>query len=230
MHDRTAFRVGPWIVAVVMLAGGVATGASNMGFKIVRSITFGGAGQIGDNWTSIPYRNPYGNANAFCLQTGLTSTGVLRATILRIDPVTGASTVVSCGTSGAEAMILNPGQGIRIRQPDVAGAPTSILIAGSHDANVSITIPDAGAGNIGSAWVSIPYHTLAENANDFCLQSGLTSTGLLRATIVSVNPVTGASTSVSCGTSGASALILQAGVSIRVREPNGPLTFVPLHY
>lgn len=230
MRDRTAFRVAPWIVAVVMLAGGIATGASNMGFKIVRPIALAGAGQIGDNWTSVPYRNLYGNANEFCLQTGLTSTGIPRATILTINPVTGASTQAACGTTSAAAMALSPGQAIRIRQPDIAGAPTAILIAGSHDASVSITIPDAGAGNIGSTWISVPYHTLAENANDFCLQSGLTSTGVVRATILRVDPVTGASNQVACGTSSATAMTLPVGEAIRIREPNGPLTFVPAHY
>jgi hypothetical protein len=224
MRDRTVFRVASWTVAVVM-ACGVAYAS-----EIDKPIVFAGAGQIGDNWTSVPYFNSYETAGGFCSQTGLTSTGLVRATILRIDPVTGAATQVSCGTSAANAMALVPGQGIRIRQPDVAGAPTSIHIEGSHDASVSITIPDAGAGNIGSTWVALPYNSTAATAEDLCTQSGLTSTGILRATVLRVDPVSGASNQVSCGTSGASAMSLPVGEAFRVREPNGPITFFPGYY
>ena len=224
MRDRTVFRVASWIVAVVM-ACGVASAS-----EIDKPIVFAGAGQIGDNWTSVPYINSYETAGGFCEQTGLTSTGVVRATIVMVDPVTGDSTQVACGTSSADALALIPGRGIRIRQPNVAGAPTSIHIEGSHDASVSITIPDAGAGNIGNTWVALPYNSTAATAADFCEQSGLSSTGVIRATVLRVDPVTGASNQVSCGTSGAAAMTLPIGEAFRVREPNGPITFYPDYY
>src|SRR5262245_60969942 len=230
LKQKSHFTLAVVLVAAAMIvAGGVAT-ASNTGFKMNKPLNQSGAGQIGNNWTSVPYFNPYGNVGAFCLQTGLITSGTLRDTVGDIDPVTGVTTTVTCGTAGANARAIVAGRGIRIRRPTTVVGTTSIIIVGSHNPSQSITVPDAGTGAIGTLWFSVPYHTTAVTAADLCLSSGLTSAGGLRATIGRLNPGTGATTTVSCGTAAAGTLSLVLGEAVAIREPNGPIRFIPAHF
>lgn len=219
------------LAAVIMVAGGVAV-ASNVGFKINKSLALTSTGEKGNNWLSLPYFNPYGNFGTFCTAVGLVSTGLgARAQGAVVNPVTGAiSAPVNCGTAGAAALTLTPGLGIRVRNAGV-GAPASIIIVGSHNPALALTVPDSGTGAAGDFWFAVPYHTTAANANDLCLSSGFTSTGLSRASIQRFDAVAGAvSAPVNCGTAGATNFILNLGEAIKVREPNGPLTFIPAHF
>jgi len=190
--------------------------------------------QAGNNWLSIPYFNPYGNFGAFCTQVGLVSSGLTKATAVVVDPVTGVTSApVQCGTAGATALALTPGRGIRVRNTptSVVGTPSSIIIVGSHNPSLSITVPKSGAGTAGDFWFAVPYHTTAANANDLCLSSGFSSTGLSKATITRLDAVTGVQAApVQCGTSAATSFVLTLGEAIKVREPNGPLTFNPAHF
>jgi hypothetical protein len=225
------------ITAMILLAGGMAV-ASNTGFKLNKSLAPAlpapANPQAGNNWLSIPYFNPYGNFGNFCTQVGLISAGLTKATAVVVDPVTGVtSAAVQCGTAGATALTLTPGRGIRVRNTptSVVGTPTSIIIVGSHDPSLSITVPKSGAGTTGDFWFAVPYHTTAANAGDLCLSSGLSSTGLSKATITRLDPVTGVTAAaVQCGTPGATSFILTLGEAIKIREPNGPLSFVPAHF
>ncbi|HEV8701856.1 MAG TPA: hypothetical protein VGV60_11350 [Candidatus Polarisedimenticolia bacterium] len=66
------------VAAVLIVAAGGAVIASNMGFKMNKPLVrvpTGAATLTGNNWTSIPFHNPYGTIQGFCNQTGLTSTG-----------------------------------------------------------------------------------------------------------------------------------------------------------
>ncbi len=224
-------RIVPILAAIVIAAVGGMAVAGNMAFQITKPIVFAGSGQIGNNWTSIPYLQSYGNAGAFCTATGLISTGKKgSASITVLDESTGAYTTVLCGTSAANALTLVPGKGIQISQPNTSGAPSSIPIFGSHDPSRSITVPKAGKGQIGNYWFSVPYHATALTANDLCLQAGLTSTGITRASITRLNASTGVFSTVSCGSSGATALNLVLGEFVQLRDPNGPRTFIPDHF
>jgi len=221
---------------VVVIAGGVAT-ASNMAFKMNKAFAFTGAGQIGDNWTSIPYNNPYTSIGSFCTQVGLVSTGAVgqpRAIITVVAAATGVAASATCGSATANTTPLPAdGRGVRVRQPNVAGAISSGIIVGSHNPSLSLTVPDAGTGTAGDFWFSVPYHTTAVTFNDLCLSSGLTSTGAVgapRAQITRVNAPTGIATSANCGTATAIGINLVLGEAIRVREPNGPKMFVPAHF
>lgn len=230
LKQKSHFTLAVVLVAAAMLvAGGVVT-ASNTGFKLNKPLAQSGNGQIGANWTSIPYFNPYGNLGAFCTQTGLITSGVQRDTISDIDPVSGASSTVTCGTAGATSRAIFVGRGIRIRRPTTVVGTTSIIIVGSHNPSQSITVPDAGTGSIGTLWFSVPYHTTAVTAADLCLSSGLTSAGVQRATIQRLNATTGVFTTVTCGTAAASTLNLVLGEAVAIREPNGPLSFIPAHF
>ncbi len=239
MKDR--FRnqkrwIAPLLAAIVISAVGEIATAGNMAFHLIKPIVFGGAGAVGDNWTSIPYLNPYSGppcttpagtscAGAFCTQTGLPA---LRATIADLNPINGATTTVTCGTATANTLVLTPGRGFKIRETK-AGGVSSIAIFGSHDPSLSITIPKPGTGDIGNLWFSVPYHTTAVSAEDLCLQAGLAS---LQSTVSRVNAVNGATTTVTCGTATAGTLQLVLGEAVKLRDadPNGPRTFIPGHF
>jgi hypothetical protein len=235
------------ITAMVVLAGGMAV-ASNTGFKINKSLPPAlpapGNPNAGNSFLSIPYFNPYGNFGSFCTQTGLISIGINRATGQWVNPTTGVTSApVTCGSAGANALTIGflptsaltpfaAGLSIRVRNTplSVAGTPTSIIIVGSHNPSLSVTVPKSGVG-FGDFWFMIPYHTTAVTANDLCLSSGFTSSGLSRATVARLDPTTGVTSApVNCGSAGAIAFNLTLGEGIKFREPNGPLTFVPAHF
>lgn len=219
------------VAAVMISAGGFAT-ASNTGFKINKSLAIAGAGEIGNNWLSIPYFNPYGNWAGFCSATGLISTGITRAAVAFQDPVTGNfSATVTCGSAAAATTNLPAGVGFRVRNAGT-GAPTSIIIVGSHNPTTTFTVATAGTGQKGNSWFAVPYHTTAVTANDLCLSSGLTSTGLSRAQVIRFDATTGTpSAPGSCGSASASAITLQLGEAVRLREVTGvSRTFTPAHF
>jgi hypothetical protein len=216
------------VAATMLIAGGVAV-ASNTGFKINKPLSVAGAGNIGNNWTSVPFFHPYTNGAALCTQLGLISTGAVRAQLVKTDPVLGGVTSANCGTAAANSFTWTAGQGVRIRNAGIA-PPASAIIVGSHNPNLSLTIPDSGAGSIGTFWFSVPYHTTAITAADLCTSIGLTSAGGLRGSVGRLNSATGGFTSANCGTTAATSLVLVLGEAVRLREPNGPLSFVPSHF
>jgi len=231
---KSHFTLVAILVAVTMVVAGSVAIASNTGFKANKAMQAAGAGQIGNTWLSIPFFNPYGNIGTFCAQTGLVSAGLTRASVTFFDPGTGVATVVTCGTGAALAQPIVPGLGIRVRNAGTVALPppANIIIVGSHNPSLSIVVPDTSvpAPAIGNYLFSVPYHTTAVSANDLCLQSGLTSTGLNRAQIFRLNPVLGTFTQVSCGTAAAGSLNLVLGEAVRLRDPNGPITFIPAHF
>jgi hypothetical protein len=226
---NSQFTMAVALVAVTLLvAGGVAV-ASNTGFKINKPLVVAGAAAVGNNWTSIPYFNPYTNGAVLCTQLGLVSTGIARGSLTKIDPATGGTTSANCGTAAANTFTWPAGQGIRIRNGGTT-PPTSAIIVGSHNPALSLTIPKAGTGNIGSFWFGVPYHTTAITAADLCTSIGLTASGIARGSVGRLNAITGAFTSANCGTAAATTLTLVLGEAVRLREPNGPLSFVPSHF
>jgi hypothetical protein len=232
--------VGIAVATLIVVAGGIAT-ASNMGFKLNRQIVLAPTvpgGLLYRNWISMPYNQPYGNAGAFCTMTGLVSTGLVgRASVAQIPTGdTGIPTSVTCGSPAANTLLLIPGAGLQVVQPSGTAAPSSIIIVGSHNPTLAITVPDAGTTTpTGNYWFSVPYHTTAVTINDLCISSGLTSTGLTgRAGITMLTNAqsasTGVPTSVTCGTSAAAAANLELGTFVQIREPGGPKTFIPAHF
>ena len=236
LKHKSHFSLAVVLVAAAMIvAGGVVT-ASNTGFKMNKPLEPVGAGglpaQKGNNWVSVPYFNPYGNLGNFCTQTGLITSGLVTARDIvgDLDPATGSNFQTQCGTAGATGRPIVPGRGVRVRRPAAIVAQTSIIIVGSHNPSQSVTIPDAGLGQIGTLWFAVPYHTTAVTAADLCASVGLTSATIPRATVQRLNASSGAFTQVQCGTATASTLNLVLGEAIAIREPNGPISFIPAHF
>jgi hypothetical protein len=215
------------VAAVMLLAGGGLT-ASNMGFKAnLALVRASGTGAIGHNWLALPFTSPYQNAAGLCTMTGLPN---LATTIFEQNAATGAATTVTCGTAGALSLTTKAGLGWRIRSTSTA-LPASIIVVGAHAPGTAITIPATSTtnGNIGNFQFAVPYHTTAVTGQDLCTQAGFAN---LRGTIQRVNATTGAATTATCGTAGASALVLQLGQAVRMRsgDTTRSFTFVPAHF
>ena len=235
LKQKSHFTLAVVLVAAAMLvAGGVVT-ASNTGFKLNKPLDPIGPGGLpakkGDNWTSVPYFNPYGTWGAFCTQLGLITSGVATARDLLqdVDPTTGAAFQAVCGTSTTRPLVA--GRGIKIRRPGAIVAQTSVIIVGSHNPSMTVGAPQGVAGShVGDLWFSVPYHTTAVSAGDLCTQANLWVGTPPRATVSRLNASTGATTLVTCGTAAANALNLVLGESVLLRDPHGPISFIPAHF
>ncbi len=220
---------------VMLLAGGMAV-ASNMGFKINKLL-------VGNrrNWVSIPYNNPYTTncvatapncVGALCQALGLPS-GIAGTTVTTLDEVTGTFTNTPCPTAtattgGSFGVALRPGKGAQIRPPSTWPVGGSVIIVGSHNPTLSITVPDAGAvGQVGRYWFAVPYHTTAVTTRDLCVASGLGLT-LPAATITLSVPGTNSFNNAACSANPGLTLVL--GDHVQITEPNGPKTFIPAHF
>jgi hypothetical protein len=237
LKQTSHFTLAVVLVAMTMLvAGGVAI-ASNTGFKanlpLARTVTGGTNPEVGNNYLSLPYFNPYINAAGLCTQTGLISTGLSATQIRRIDS-NGVVNSAVCGTGAANTLAIVPGTAIIIRnvvQPIIANTPTNIIVVGSHNPTLSVTIP-AGTTAVTNLWFSVPFHTTAVTANDLCIQAGMTIGGLQAGQLQVINATTGTPTTVQCGSAAALALNLTLGQAARLRQTavSGARTFVPAHF
>jgi hypothetical protein len=224
------------LVTVTMVVAGSMAIAGNKGFKLNKGLTprlGSSTGQVGFNWVSLPNFNSYPNFAAFCAQTGLVSTGITRATITKIDTVTAVATVATCGTAQAAlpSASIVAGQGIRITDAGT-GAPTSIIITGSHDPALKINVvAKSPTGPAGVYWFAVPYHTTAVTKADLCLSAGLASTGLNRGIIANLKSDTGATLTASCGTAAASSPVqnFSLGEAVRLQNPTA-VSFIPAHF
>lgn len=232
---KSHFTLVAILVAAAMVVAGSVAIASNTGFKANKAMTPrlpASVGQVGNNWLSIPYFNPYVNFAGLCTQTGLISTGLTRATVTKIE-TSGTTTTATCGTAAAAAPAANiiAGLGVRVTNAGV-GAPASIILVGSHNPSLVITVPPKGAGPVGNTWFAVPYHTTATSAADLCLSSGLASSGLNRGSVTRLNSATGAFTSANCGTAAATTLTLVLGEAVRLTNPSAlpAVNFIPAHF
>jgi len=217
--------------AVILIAGGVAT-ASNMGFKLNKMLKVGGvvgSPQIGKNWTSLPFNNPYPTIAALCSQTGL-PIGSLTGAKMTLLSVNGLFPVAICGEATAGTIAIPAGKGVQIEEPTSASALSSIIIVGSHNPTMSITILKASSGQQGKYWFSVPYHTTATTVRDLCIQAGLSTVGITAASITRLNATTGLFSAPVCGTGTASTTPLVLGEFVEIRAPGGPNTFIPAHF
>jgi len=247
MLKQTSTRLVVLVVAaaIVIVAAGGGAVASNMGFKINKALVLppavGATANQGRNWVSIPYNQPYttgciapataGCAKAFCDATNLTACGGVGATLLRnLNAVTGATTSSSCPSAALPNLGNNfpliAGQFLDVR-PTASCVTTNIIIVGSHNPSLAITVPASGAGLVGRKWFAVPYHTTAVTTRDLCVQAGL-SLAIPAANITRLNPTTGNNTNTPCSANPGANLVLGEGVQIT--QPTTAVTFTPAHF
>jgi len=104
------------VAAVVIVAAGGAVVASNMGFKMNKPLVkVSGGGQTGNNWTSIPFHNPYGTIQGFCAQTGVSATGFAATGITTLNynepPFAGPIGGTTAGACSNQNSLPCPGTG-----------------------------------------------------------------------------------------------------------------------
>lgn len=218
------------VAAALILAAGGAAVASNMGFKLNKALTKVPTpvnGEVGTNWLSIPLFG-FTNGTALCASSGLPA----GTPLFQINETSGATVNGTCGFANAANIgSFNTGRGVRIRTT-LTSLPASIIIVGSHNPAQLVTVPAFGAGDIGSLWFSVPYHTTAITAQDLCNQVGAPAFG---ASVRIVHP-NGVALTPTCGTAAASAatanLVLGEAVRIRTAGAYGAVahSFTPAHF
>jgi hypothetical protein len=207
-------------VSMAVLAGG-ALHASNMGFKMNKVVyILGGPGSgVGDNFVSLPFRNPYMNAQDVCLALGLGAGG----TIQQIAAEFGTPSNHTCGAALPFALTLRVG--IRARNPT---ATVSGILVGSHAGGPpgATFFPIGGPGSgVGDNHFAVLYHGTAATAEDICTQAGLTAG---TSTIQRIDAQFGTPVNHTCGAALPFGLVL--GESVRVRNPTLVSGFVPPHF
>lgn len=237
MRKSSRVTIGLSLVGAIILVAGGAAIASNAGFKMNKPLVPAGAGLVGSNWTSIPYFSPYGailipagpnagkpSVQGVCDGLGMT---VGSGSITTLNEVSGTFSAGICGAVGtgaggtANQVELRAGKGLQIRDPNL----TNAIIVGSHDPSLSLTIPAAGSGAVGSFWLSVPYHSTWTNLQDVCTSVGLTPNV---AVVQRLNNSGAFGTPWLCtGAPGSEALVL--GEHIQIRN-DVQVSFVPAHF
>jgi hypothetical protein len=202
--------------------------ASNTAFRLVKTLVFAGSGSIGDNWISLPYFNPYATAADLCAKSGLVmdSMSTPGATITQVNPANGVVTTGTCGTSSANFPLLE-GVGVRIRQPNVAGARAQIVIVGAHDPDFRVSVDPQRLGDWWTVgyWYSVPYNSKAKTFIDLCHELNLTAGGANKGGFMRLLPQTGYSFPIGCKDVAATNSLV-AGESYEIIV-NNPRSFVP---
>ncbi len=158
--------------SMALLAGGVLQ-ASNMGFKMNRVIQAGGVDPDGFNYVSLPFRNPYKNAQDICDALGLNPPAKVQLTHGGSGTVFGP---YSCDTAAPwEFSIANDNFRIGVEIFD-APVQTSGILVGSHAGGapgVNIYAGTAATAPFGVNDFPVLYHGTAADAQDVCTQLGL---------------------------------------------------------
>jgi hypothetical protein len=172
-------------LGLVLVAG--AALASNTGFKLnYGPLFFDPAGKLSNNnWISLPFFFfPNGNvgispqnANDWCTDlNGAPPPSTAKITqIIRFDSLSDTPKTKGCSNT-IKVFDLVPGEGYSVKP---SGANMIIDIVGSHDDLYAPNKPGASklygplffdpAGKLSNNnWVSVPYHSIANNANDLC--------------------------------------------------------------
>jgi hypothetical protein len=225
------------VAATLILAAGGAAVASNMGFKLNQPLVLSGAGGIGDNWTSIPYLNPYTSgcsgaaAGQSCLGALCTALGLPLATsLLMVNADTGANITSTCVLSTANTIPIPTTPQARAVKIRGGATPASVIIVGSHNPSIAqILYPADGAAPNGHNWWAVPYHTTAVTYKDLCNQIGLPGA----ASLLMKNPTTGGNIGpFTCLSPSANTtnLVLGRGVRILNGSTTATTTFTPAHF
>jgi hypothetical protein len=230
MNDRRMMARLPAVIlgaGCALLLSSDRPRASNTALRFAKTLVLAGTGTIGDNWISLPFSNAYPTAAAFCTKTGLVidnpGGGIPGATVTVVDPNTGVATSGICGTPSAASVSIPPGWGIRVRQPNVAGAKPQIFISGAHDPTVHISVSKKrSSGTYPGYWYSLPYNSTAQTYEDLCTEIGMTTS---QGALIHVNAATGADEIFAC-TSIAAKDKLPTGDAIEILAPD-PRTFTP---
>ena len=151
-------------VAVVVLTGGLM--ASNMGFKLNRSLVAGGgASASGTQLLALPYNRQVGIDNASDLFGDIGSA----QTISKYETLTDSYTLY---TFGSPDFALEAGVGLQVKM----GANVNYIVVGSHDPSAVVQLEAGGAASAsGTNLYAPPYHSTASLASELFQELGNTN-------------------------------------------------------
>jgi len=211
--------------AGILVLSAVVTHASNMGFKLNKTLAASGVFPKGTNLVALPFKNNYVVAEDVCIALGLTAA---TGRIQQIDAGAASNNVKTHFCGGAGAFTLLQKVGLRITNPTaISGA----ILVGSHGGGNTNNVSFAGSTGVtfpkGTNDFPVPYHTTAATAEDLCTQFGLTvGTGRIQridAAAASNNVKTHF-----CGNAGPFALVL--GESVAITNPTAVGPIAPGHF
>ena len=200
--------------------------AADLPFTINLVPISGSNPNIGRNWISLPTNSPIKTAEELCaIPNALTvsqgfPTDINPAPAPRqwdYDCAThtctphGLSAPTEPGCSLSSCFCIDPGEGVEVRVSE----PSTLEVTGT-ESPVTINLPTGGRDYL----ISVPYQTTLTNANELGAVVGLVCSGAIRGSVLSLNPTTGTTTSVNCGTAGGTALTIVPGRAYRIRYTN----------
>ena len=180
--------------------------ASNTGFKITWPFT----SNI-KYWISIPYNSPYVTADD--LLSKILGGG---GTVTRQIPLAIPAVEFWTGSAGSNFTVI-VGEGYELLRSTTGNG----VIVGSHDP--SLQVPQSGFLNQIDYWVSIPYHTRAETADDLLgeMPNGGTVTRMVPGAIQAFQFWTGSS---------GDNFSIEIGAMYRLRPAGTSAGFIPSHF
>lgn len=211
--------------AVALLVGGVVV-ASNMGFKLNKTIVGPGVGVAsGTQDIGLPFNQQTSLVKASNLRADIIASGATGVSVSRFNPVTDALQVYS-GLSVADDFDLVPAEGYRVK---VSGG-SSYIIVGSHDPGLVVSLdgPGTNGSASGTQLYSYPYHSTASAASQLRQEILSQSGGGVSVTVSRFNPATDA-LKVYSGLSVADDFALTPGESYIIKT-SADIAYVPSHY
>jgi hypothetical protein len=140
--------------------------ASNMGFKLNKSLTAAGAGSLsGTQLLGLPYNRQVGIDNASDLFGDMGGF----PTVQSISKFTTINDGLTAYTNGLPDFPLEEGAGYQVKM----GSTTNYIIVGSHNPSAVIQLEAAGASSLsGTTLFAPPYHATASTASELFTELG----------------------------------------------------------
>ena len=222
------FRAGAFVFCclLALLWGWTSARAATLPFDI--QLVAAGAGQIGNNWISLPNATQIKTAEQLCKAIGPNATSVAQ-----VFPETGGRYTWSCGGGAGACTTTNPagtipepgcsasscfciddGEGYEVK----VSAATTFRVDGC-ESPVPITLPAGGTSYL----VSVPFATGLVTWNDLALAFGLQATGIPRGTVTGLDPAVGVFNTCQAGSAACMAQLLVPGRSYRLGYTAAPV-------
>jgi hypothetical protein len=198
---------------VVVLAGGLM--ASNMGFKLNRTLSQAGAGSnSGTNALALPYNRQVGIDTAKALFQDIGNTDAQL-----IQQFVPASDTYNIYTFGSPDFALVSGEGYFVKMTN----NVNYIVVGSHDPSASIQLNAAGPQSAsGTNFFAPPYHATASTAKELFIEIGILNTQLIQKFLPATDTY-------QLYTFGSTDFALSPGESYFVKM-NNSIPYMPSHY
>jgi hypothetical protein len=200
---------------VVVLGGGLM--ASNMGFKLNKSLVAAGGGSLsGTQMLGLPYNRQVGIDNASDLFADMGGS----PTVQSISKFTTINDGLTAYTVGLADFPLEAGAGYLVKM----GSNSNYIVVGSHDPSAVIQLEAAGAASLsGTNLFTPPYHATASTASELFAELGNAPT------VQSISKFTTSNDGLTAYTVGLADFDLNPGESYLIKM-GSTVPYSPSHY